>query len=108
VAIIDQGRIIAMGSPREIQARTLGQARIEIECVQPLADFAGSMPAACERASLSEDRRTLVVNTPQPARAVVELVKWIDSQGNELADIHLKRPTLEDVFIELTGKRLRE
>jgi ABC-2 type transport system ATP-binding protein len=38
----------------------------------------------------------------------VELVKWIDQLGIELADIHLKRPTLEDVFIELTGKRLRE
>jgi ABC-2 type transport system ATP-binding protein len=39
---------------------------------------------------------------------VVDLVKWIDQQGIELSDIHLKRPTLEDVFIELTGKRLRE
>jgi ABC-2 type transport system ATP-binding protein len=108
VAIIDEGRIIAMGTPREIQARTLGQARIEIECLHPLPDSDGAMPAACERAVVSEDRRKLVVNTPQPARAVVELVKWIDQQGNELADIHLKRPTLEDVFIELTGKRLRE
>jgi ABC-2 type transport system ATP-binding protein len=108
VAIIDQGSIIAMGTPREIQARTLGQARIEIECVHPIARLDGEMPAACERATLSADRRTLVVNTVQPARAVVELVKWIDQQGNELADIHLKRPTLEDVFLELTGKRLRE
>jgi len=38
----------------------------------------------------------------------VELVKWIDQQGIELLDIQLKRPTLEDVFIELTGKKLRE
>src|SRR6266404_1136833 len=36
VAIIDEGKIIAMGSPREIQARTLGQTRIEIECEQPI------------------------------------------------------------------------
>jgi ABC-2 type transport system ATP-binding protein len=108
VAIIDEGRIIAMGTPREIQARTLGHASIEIECVQPLPDSDAAMPPGCERATVSEDRRKLVVNTPQPARAVVELVKWIDQQGNELADIHLKRPTLEDVFIELTGKRLRE
>jgi len=35
-------------------------------------------------------------------------VKWIDQNGLDLEDIHLKRPTLEDVFIELTGKRLRE
>ena len=36
------------------------------------------------------------------------MVKWIDQQGIGLADLHLKRPTLEDAFIELTGKSLRE
>jgi hypothetical protein len=39
---------------------------------------------------------------------VVELVKWLDAQGIELADIRIKRPSLEDAFIELTGKSLRE
>jgi ABC-2 type transport system ATP-binding protein len=38
----------------------------------------------------------------------VELIKWIDQSGLELIDVHLKKPTLEDVFIELTGKRLRD
>jgi hypothetical protein len=36
------------------------------------------------------------------------MVKWTDAQGIELDDVRLNRPTLEDVFIELTGKRLRE
>ena len=61
-----------------------------------------------EKHSFSGDRKSLTVHSPKPARTIVELVKWIDQQGIELADIHLKRPTLEDVFIELTGKRLRE
>ncbi len=108
VAIIDEGRVIAMGTPREIQARTLGQSRIEIKCAQPIPD--GAPPAALqsEKVTFGEDRRTLVVTAAQPARAIVELVKWIDQHGIELEDIHLKRPTLEDVFIELTGKSLRE
>jgi ABC-2 type transport system ATP-binding protein len=38
----------------------------------------------------------------------MEMVKWIDQLGIELADIHMKRPSLEDVFIELTGRKLRE
>jgi ABC-2 type transport system ATP-binding protein len=75
VTIIDRGSIIAMGTPREIQARTVGQTRIEIECVHPIAQSNEPMPAACERATLSGDRRTLVVNTAQPARTVVDLVK---------------------------------
>jgi ABC-2 type transport system ATP-binding protein len=43
-----------------------------------------------------------------PAALIVELVKWIDGCGLRLLDIHMKRPTLEDVFIELTGRKLRE
>lgn len=108
VAIIDAGRIIALGTPREIQARTMGQSRIEIVCQQPLPE--GTLPCfpGADHAHLSGDRQTIIVHSSHPARTVVELVKWIESQGGELADIHLRRPTLEDVFIELTGKSLRE
>jgi ABC-2 type transport system ATP-binding protein len=108
VAIIDQGQIIEMGTPRAIQQRTLGNSRIEIECQQPIpADALPPFLAAADH-SFSEDRKSLTVDSEQPARTIVELVKWIDQLGIGLADIHLKRPTLEDVFIKLTGKRLRD
>ena len=44
VAIVDEGRIIAMGTPREIQARTLGQSQIEIETDQPLPARDAAVP----------------------------------------------------------------
>jgi len=108
VAIIDQGQIIEMGTPRAIQQRTLGHSRIEIQCEQPLP--AGALPdfLVSAKHSFSDDRRFLILHSEHPARSIVELVKWIDQLGAGLADIHLKHPTLEDVFIELTGKRLRE
>ena len=108
VAIIDEGRIIAMGTPAEVQARTLGASRIEIRVSPPVPE--GRMPTLTEAGHLqvSSDRHTLIVSAQNPARALVELVKWVDQQGLELADVQLKRPTLEDVFIELTGKSLRE
>jgi len=107
VAIIDQGKIIALGTPREIQAQTLGESFIEVQCERPLP---ADVPAFAEagRQTVSPDRKHITLSSAHPARTVVDLVKWIDQQGLELADIHLKRPTLEDVFIELTGKRLRE
>ena len=107
VAIIDEGRIIAMGTPREIQAQTLGQSKIEIQCSAPIHV---DPPAATgsDTFRFSEDRRSLSVSSAHAAKTLVELVKWIDQQGLELEDIHLNRPTLEDVFIELTGKSLRE
>jgi ABC-type multidrug transport system ATPase subunit len=52
--------------------------------------------------------RTLTVNSRRPAATLVDLVKWIDQHGLELTDVSLKQPSLEDVFIELTGKSLRE
>jgi len=60
------------------------------------------------RTLVSDDRRQLSVHSSRPPKTLVELVKWIDTQGLELADVHLNRPTLEDVFIELTGKKLRD
>jgi ABC-2 type transport system ATP-binding protein len=108
VAIIDEGQIIEIGTPREIQQRTLGQSLIEILCEQPMPAIELESFLKAEKHSFSDDRKSLTVHSLKPARTIVELVKWIDQQGIELADIHLKRPTLEDVFIELTGKRLRE
>ena len=69
-----------------------------------------TMPAWPEALSstLSDDHRSLTVASSRPARSLVEIVKWVDARGLGLEDVHLQRPTLEDVFIELTGKRLRD
>ena len=108
VAIIDDGLIIASGSPRELQAKSANQAAIEIAFTKPwTGDALPAWPHAV-RSTMSEDRRHVKVTSAHPARTLVEMVKWTDAQGIELDDVRLNRPTLEDVFIELTGKRLRE
>ena len=108
VAIIDSGQIIASGSPRELQAKSANQAAIEVTFSEPISG--GELPnwPHAIRSALNEDRRRIKVTTEHPARTLVEMVKWIDSQGIELDDVHLSRPTLEDVFIEFTGKQLRD
>ncbi|MBL8178302.1 MAG: ABC transporter ATP-binding protein [Bryobacterales bacterium] len=107
VAIIDAGRIIEMGTPREIQQRTLGNSLIELQTASALPDPLPAF-AAAGKVQVPEDRRSMTAHSAHPARTLVDVVKWTDQAGIELVDIHLKRPTLEDVFIELTGKRLRE
>ncbi len=108
VAIIDAGKIIELGTPREIQERVLGQTQVEV--TTKLALPVDELPEKIrnEKHSSSNEGRTLAVQSSTPAALIVELVRWIDQLGFELLDIHMKRPTLEDVFIELTGKRLRE
>jgi ABC-2 type transport system ATP-binding protein len=107
VAIIDSGKIIASGSPRELQAKSANQAAIEIALAQPWSGELPDWPHAV-RSTLSEDGRQIKVTSENPARTLVEMVKWVDAQRIDLEDVHLKRPTLEDVFIELTGKKLRD
>jgi ABC-2 type transport system ATP-binding protein len=107
VAIVDEGRIVALGTPREIQDRAHANATIEMECAQP---FSGELPqwAEAEKAVLDARRTRLSVSSRKPARTVVDMVKWLEANGLELADIRIARPSLEEAFIELTGKSLRE
>lgn len=108
VAIVDAGKIIESGAPREIQQRVLGHTAVEITTDQviPIEKLPESLKA--EKYSVRDEGRTLSMQSESSAALIVELVRWIGEQNLRLVDIHMKRPTLEDVFIELTGKRLRE
>ena len=108
VAIVDEGRIVAMGTPREIQERALASCTIEIETAGALGDIALPEWPDAQKITLDERRTNIAVTTGKPARIVVYMVKWLDEKGVELADIRIRRPSLEDAFIELTGKSLRE
>ena len=109
VAIVDSGKVVAIGTPRELQERSAGKSTIEIRlrCIAYAAARCRNSPMPLS-SSLSDDGRHLTVHSSRPARTLVEIVKWVDAQGIGLDDVHLNRPTLEDVFIELTGKKLRE
>ncbi len=108
VAIVDEGRIVAMGTPDEIRGRTLGRAKIDVTCAQPLPSGAAPTLDADDAVRISDDRRAISVSTRRPAKSLVDLIRWIDQLGIEAHDVGMKRPSLEDVFIELTGKSLRE
>lgn len=108
VAIMDEGKIIAMDTPRALQQRSREQSRIQIICAQTLDSTALPHWPDAVQVSLDGDGRSLTVYSTRPARTLFEIMRWLDQQGIQLEDVHLKRPTLEDVFVELTGKRLRE
>ncbi len=108
VAIMDEGKIVAMGTPKELQQQSKGQSRIQINVAAPLLrETLPAWPDAIET-RLNGDGREMTVYSNRPARTLFEIMKWLDQQGLQLDDVHLKRPTLEDVFVELTGKKLRD
>ncbi|HEY1463866.1 MAG TPA: ABC transporter ATP-binding protein [Terriglobales bacterium] len=107
VAIIDQGKIIALDTPRNLQAQSKVASSIVVTCNKPVPKDHPQWPET-QNTLLDSSGRTLTVFSRRPAATLVELIKWIDQQGLELVDVSLKQPTLEDVFIEMTGRRLRD
>jgi len=106
IAIIDHGRVIASGTPAQLIAQSKAGPRVLVQTAKPL-DSERAARIASVTAVENKDGR-LALSTPRVGETVIELVKWIEAEQNELVDLQVLKPTLEDVFIELTGRRLRD
>jgi len=106
VAIIDHGRVMALGTPRELKQRSAGTTRIQVRLAHPAADGALERLEGVADCRLFED--TYVLHSSRPPQTIVALVKHLEAHGNELQSLEIAAPSLEDVFIELTGRRLRD
>lgn len=106
VAIVDHGKVIAMGTPRELKHSAAGTTRIEVRLARPLVN--GAMSHLEGVADSREFDGTYVLHSAQPPQTIVALVKQLEQENNELQSLEMFSPSLEDVFIELTGRRLRE
>jgi ABC-2 type transport system ATP-binding protein len=100
IAIVDHGRVIAEGKPDELIAAARTMPRLDVRTSAPLDLAALRAIVGVDHVEIAGDRARLT--TPRASQTVVELVHLIESQGNELIDLHIYRPSLEDVFIELT------
>ncbi len=106
VAIIDFGRVIALGTPRELKERSAGTTRIQVRLARP--ENNGALASLEGVADCRELDGTYVLHSSRPPQTLVALVKHLEAQGNELQSLEIASPSLEDVFIEVTGRRLRE
>ncbi len=106
VAIIDQGRVIALGTPRELKQRSAGTTRIEVRLARPETD--GVLRQLEGVVDCREFQGSYVLHSTSAPQTIVALVKHLEARGNELASLEIATPSLEDVFLELTGRRLRD
>jgi ABC-2 type transport system ATP-binding protein len=106
VAIIDQGKVIALGSPRELKQSSAGTTRIEVRLARPETD--GALGKLEGVADCRELEGAYVLHSSSVPRTIVALVKHLEASGNELAGLEIAAPSLEDVFLDLTGRRLRD
>ena len=106
VAIVDHGKVIALGTPRELKARSGDKTRIEARLAKPESDVElRSLDGVTDCRTVNG---TYILHCQRPPQAIVSLVKHLEARGNELLGLEIATPSLEDVFIELTGRRLRD
>jgi len=103
IAILHRGRIVAMGRPDELVGRSASCTRVIVQAAKGLD--AGTVGGLAGVIAAAEVEGKLVVETQDTGRAIIELVQYLGRTGNELMDLQVRKPSLEDVFIELTGDR---
>ncbi|MGW0080604.1 ATP-binding cassette domain-containing protein [Streptomyces sp. NPDC003393] len=105
VAVVDHGRVIARGTSDQLKARTGGE-RVEV-----VVHDHGDIATASEvlrgfgkgDTTVEEHTRKLTVPVSGGAKLLAEVIRELDGRGIEIDDIGLRRPTLDDVFLSLTG-----
>ncbi|MFD4476831.1 ATP-binding cassette domain-containing protein [Streptomyces sp. NPDC058471] len=105
ICVVDHGRVIARGTSDQLKAQTGGE-RVEVvvhereqitSATEVLRGF-GKGDVAVENHT-----RKLTVPVSGGAKLLAEVIRELDARGVEIDDIGLRRPTLDDVFISLTG-----
>ncbi|MFD8895416.1 ATP-binding cassette domain-containing protein [Streptomyces sp. NPDC059558] len=106
ICVVDHGKVIARGTSDQLKARTGGE-RVEVvvherdhitTAREVLAGFGKG------ETTVEEHTRKLTVPVSGGAKLLAEVIRELDGRGIEIDDIGLRRPTLDDVFISLTGR----
>jgi ABC-2 type transport system ATP-binding protein len=106
--VIDDGRIVAEGTPDALKARVNGdrvEVGVEPERAADAAEIAGRLAGAQE---LSVDGGEVRFRVPRGDVALPELLRALDTKDIAMLSVQVHRPTLDDVFLTLTGRSLRE
>jgi ABC-2 type transport system ATP-binding protein len=110
VAVIDHGKVIALGTPDELITKVGGEHVIDIDLepdapARPARDDLAALPTV---KSVREEGDRITLTAGEPHRALPALLDLIRAHSIRLAGLTTRTATLEDVFVTLTGRHLRD
>jgi ABC-2 type transport system ATP-binding protein len=110
IAVIDHGLVIATGTADELKTQVGGE-RLEVTVAQG-SDLAAAVralrPYSQGEAQVDTHLRHLAIPVANGAKLLANIVRDLDAAGVQLDDLALRRPTLDDVFLTLTGHAAEE
>jgi daunorubicin resistance ABC transporter ATP-binding subunit len=104
IMLIDHGRAVAAGTPSDLKAR-IGDQRVDVVAVdgQGLEELVGALASRFDL-SVSRERRTVSVPAPKEIDDLAAVAAAVRASGIQVDEIALRRPTLDDAFLALTGQ----
>ena len=110
IVVIDHGRVIAEGTADQLKANMAADF-IDITVANPLQVAQASdllRPLSAEAPQTDDLRGHVVLSVESGAQSVAEVVRILDGEDIPIAELNLRRPTLNDVFLSITGEAIVE
>ncbi|MER7517301.1 ATP-binding cassette domain-containing protein [Streptomyces sp. NPDC126499] len=106
VSVVDRGRVVADGTPGELKTR-VGRDRIDVVVRDGarLDEAVKLLPFRPAETEVDRDRRRVSAPVEDRMASLAQTVRALETAGIEAEDIALRRPTLDEVFLHLTGER---
>ena len=108
IAIIDHGQIIAAGTPAELIERLTGHHVVEFAVSGPSADNGTAWAKLPGVQSVRSDDGLFSLQVNEPHETIPALLAEVQKQRAQLVHLTTRQASLEDVFVQLTGRHLRE
>lgn len=107
VGIIDMGKLVVQGTPREL-IEQMGADTVHVVGDGDREGFAEKVRSLPFVQTVNVGRTVIQIGVDSGSRRLVEIISQADSSGFTVADISVAKPTLGDVFLKFTGRRLRD
>ena len=106
LAIMDHGHILEMGTVNELISKRFKERTVRLDATDELTDAElSALPAVV---SMKRDDVDILLYTADVSATIGALLALCEARGVEPGDLGIRRPTLEDVFLDLTGRALRD
>ena len=106
LAIMDHGHILEMGTVNELISKRFKERTVRLDATDQLTD--AELTALPAVVSMKRDEVDILLYTADVAATIGSLLVLCEARGVEPGDLGVRRPTLEDVFLDLTGRALRD
>ncbi len=108
VAIVDYGKLMALGTPADLKRKVMGGDVVEAEFADLPNKAFEALTTSKFALQVKKRENTLTVLVKSGAEAVPRIVELVNENGGKIRSITLREPTLDDVFLHFTGRSIRE